>query len=205
LDLRDYVVRICDLRPIYVKRNGRPIVLCDHYERFCDYFSEARARGRTVDGDACVLSPAADDIATHNSCYWYTARISQYFTVENRVFDQQPRDALLAPAALTLGLAGAAAEAWEEVSGYPWEALRATREHACRHGMGWRAHRISAGDLAQRMLELAALGLRRRGRGEEAFLAPLYERLRTRSCPADDAVAQPGPGWPAALLEARAL
>jgi hypothetical protein len=35
---------------------------------------------------------------------------------------------------------------------------------------------------------LARLGLRRRKRGEEQFLAPLEQRLRRRKCPADEAM-----------------
>lgn len=204
-DLREYAARIGGLRPIYVKRDGHPILLCGRYERFSDYFAESRAVGETLDGRERALTPAQEDIAVHNSCYWYTARISRYFTVENRVFDQQPPDALLAPAALTLGLACAAPEAWEEVSGHRWEALRAARQEACRNGMDWNLEGMRARDLAARVLDAAALGLRRRNRDEGRFLDPLRERLRAGVCPADEVRSWARENWPEPLLEARSL
>lgn len=204
-DLADYVRRIADLRPVYVKREAQPILLCRHYESFSDYFAEDTATGLTVDGREIKVVPEMADIAVHNSCYWYTARISRYFTVENRVFDQQPGDALLAPAALTLGLVCAAEEAWEEVSGYSWDTLREAREQACLHGMDWSLDGMSAVSLTERMLELAELGLRRRARGEEAFLVPLKERLAGRACPSDEVMSLPRSDWPAALLKERAI
>jgi gamma-glutamylcysteine synthetase len=202
-DLRDYVTRVSALRPIYVKRAGRPVLLSGHYERFSDYFAESEALGATPEGERCVLRPSLEDIAVHHSCYWYTARISRYFTVENRVFDQQAPDALLAPAALTLGLACAAEEAWEEVSSHAWATLRETREQACRAGMDWRLNGTGAASLAGRMLEAAELGLRRRGRGEESFLAPLQRRWREGTCPADDVAALGRDDWPRGLLALR--
>jgi glutamate--cysteine ligase len=204
-DLRDYVNRISALPPIYVKRDGHPVLLYGAYSRFADYFAESTALGRSVSGRPYRVSPALDDIAVHNSCYWYTARISRYFTVENRVFDQQPRDALLAPAALTLGLATALDEAEETIEAYDWHALRAMRDSACRHGMDMPPDGSDPAVLAGRMLDVATLGLRRRDRGEEAFLAPLYERLHARRCPADAARAIPRADWPRALVRTEAL
>jgi len=204
-DLRDYVARICDLKPVYVKRDGVPILLCDQYERFSDYFAERRATGRTVNGETRTVIPAMEDVAVHNSCYWYTARISRYFTVENRVFDQQPRDALLVPAALTLGLLSAADEAWEEVSSRKWESWRQTREAACRAGLDWRTDGQDAADLGGRLLRIAELGLQRRERGEEAFLDPVRRRLKQRACPADAAHAILSRGGVRALVEEAGL
>jgi gamma-glutamylcysteine synthetase len=183
--LRDYVDRIAGLRPVFAKRDGRPILLCRCYDRFRDYFAETEARGETVDSRACTLTPDPVDIATHNSCYWYTARISRYYTVENRVFDQQPADALLAPAALTLGLVEAADEAWEEIRTHTWQDLVESRDLACRHGMRWHIPSSDATSLVSRMLELADMGLSRRNLGESQYLSPLWERVRAKTCPAD--------------------
>jgi gamma-glutamylcysteine synthetase len=204
-DLRDYVDRISALPPIYVKRDGQPVILCRDYARFSDYFGEREALGRSVSGRPYRVTPASEDIAVHNSCYWYTARISRYFTVENRVFDQQPHDALLAPAALTLGLACALDEAEDALERYDWNALRMLRETACRHGMDPPSNGMEPAALAARMLEIAALGLRRRDRGEDAFLAPLQDRMRTRCCPADAARAIPRGDWPHVLVAREAL
>jgi gamma-glutamylcysteine synthetase len=186
-NLEEYVARIADLKPIYAKRDGMPILLCHDYGSLADYLRQEKATGRTPEGEKVAITPDETDIATHNSCYWYTARISRYYTVENRVFDQQPRAALLAPAALTLGLVEAIDEAWEEVSSHDWEFLRQTREEACRHGMDWTLGTTSGPELAGRMLEIAERGLKRRGHGEEDYLEPMRQRVGRRECPADRA------------------
>lgn len=204
-DMHDYVTRVCELTPIYVKRDGGPVILCRDYDSFAAYMDQDEATGRDPDGNAVTVTPSMDDVSTHNSCYWYTARMSRYFTVENRVYDQQPADALLAPAALTLGLLNAAEEAWEEVASHEWADLRETRELACRHGFDWEHKGVSAADLAGRMLDIATLGLERHGRGEAVYLAPLRARLEVGRCPADDMLAIPDDNWPTALLEQHAI
>lgn len=186
-NLEDYVGRIGNLKPVYAKREGSPVLLCYDHSNLLDYLRQRPAKGRTPDGNTVYLTPEEADIATHNSCYWYTARISRYYTVENRVFDQQPADSLLAPAALTLGLVENLDEAWEEISAYDWELLRETREAACRLGMNWTIGDLTAGDLAERMLEIATRGLKARDKGEEDYLDTLWDRLERERCPADDA------------------
>lgn len=204
-DLKDYVTRICRLKPIYVKRDGKPVILTFDYASLEDYLAEDEAVGRDADGNRVAITPSMDDVATHNSCYWYTARISRYFTVENRVFDEQPLDAHLAPAALTLGLVNALDEAWEEVSSHEWATLRQTRELACEHGMNWALGSLTAATLAARMLDIARLGLSRRGHDENRFLRPLEARLDAQRCPADDILDLASDNWPQPLLETHTL
>jgi len=203
-DLEDYVRTIEGLRPIYVKREEGPVIL-RVYESFADYFAAKEATGETLQGKPVGVTPREADIGVHNSCYWYTVRISRYFTVENRVFDQQPPGELLSPAAVTLGLVSAWQEGWEELKGYAWDDLRVARISACKSGMAGRVDGLPLRDLAGRMLEIAALGLRRRGRGEEQFLAPLQKRQRENQCPADEVAALFRDGRIGALLDARAL
>lgn len=183
MDLEDYVRTIENLAPIYVKRSGQPILLPD-FDAFCDYYSSDSATGQSLQGETVPLVPKSDDIRVHNSCYWYTARISQYFTVENRVFDQQPPDELESAAALTLGLVSAANAAWEELSRYSWNSLRHAREVACRDGLEGSTDEFTMVELAGRMLQIASYGLEQRRLGEEKYLEPLRENLRQRSCPA---------------------
>ena len=187
-DLEDYVRTIENLAPIYVKRSGQPVLLPE-FEAFGDYYSADSATGRSLEGEAVPLVPKPDDIRVHNSCYWYTARISQYFTVENRVFDQQPPDQLESAAALTLGLVTAASAAWEELARYSWASLRHAREVACRDGLDGATDEFTLADLAGRMLQVADYGLSQRRLGEEKYLEPLRENLRQRSCPATRAKA----------------
>jgi gamma-glutamylcysteine synthetase len=131
--------------------------------------------------------PEESDIDIHNSCYWYNARISRYFTIENRVNDQQPPDALICIAAVTLGLVSALSQAKAVLSSYDWEMLREAREVACRRGLLSRVGEIELAPIALQMWAIAHQGLVRRGLGEEKFLEPLERRLRDFECPADQA------------------
>jgi len=185
-DLEDYIRTIARFRPVYVRRVGKPIVLT-RYRTFEEYYQTGRAVGLDSVGREISFIPQKADIDVHSTCYWYNARISRYYTVENRVNDQQPPNDLICVAALTLGLVSALSEANEELSRYDWKDLRAAREAACRDALAGCVDGISLADLAERMLNLAWLGLRKRGLGEERFLEPREERLRKRTCPADDA------------------
>ncbi|MBD3241557.1 MAG: hypothetical protein GF331_13290 [Chitinivibrionales bacterium] len=182
--LDDYVASIAGLRPVFVKRDGVPLLLGDRYDTFADYFGTDEAVVRTVEGEERTVTPEQGDIGVHNSCYWYSARISRYYTVENRVCDQQPADALIVPAALTLGLVAASEEAWKVLAEISWQTLRELRAAACRDGIEARADGVSATELCGSMLDTAEAGLRRRGKGEEAFLQPLRERLAQKHNPA---------------------
>jgi len=204
-DMTNYVHTIARLRPIYVKRNGKPVGVMD-YKTFAEYYQAGeRARGVGARGREIPLTPCPDDIDQHGTFYWYNARISRYYTLENRVNDQQPPDELLCVPALTLGILEALAEAKEIIASHVWEDLAASRVAACREGLAAVAGDIGLGELAERMLEAAQLGLERRGLGEEQFLDPLWRRLREQRCPADDAVAAFEQGGVEALLHARRL
>jgi gamma-glutamylcysteine synthetase len=185
-NIKDYVHTIANFKPVYVMRNGKPIIL-QKYKTFDEYYRTGRAVGIDATGKEISFTPEKSDIDLHNSCYWYNARISRYYTVENRVNDQQPPDALLSISALTLGLISALAEAKEELASYDWQTLRQMRQIACQYGLHGRKDSIRLIRLALRMLIIARLGLLRRGLGEEKFLAPLEERLCDFECPADQA------------------
>ena len=204
-DLRDYVRTIAAFRPVFVKRNGTPVVLT-RYRSFLEYYQTDRATGIDAkNGREVGVVPDESDIEVHSTCYWYNARLSRYYTVENRVNDQQPPDELVCVAALTLGLLSALDECWEVLGSHDWELLRQAREAACRGGLGARVDGLSLLDLAGEMVELAASGLRKRALGEEQFLAPLQQRLRERTCPADEARALFENGGVDSLVAARTL
>ncbi len=203
-NLEDYVQTVASFRPVYVKRFGKPIVLT-RYQTFEEYYQSEQAVGLDHDGRKVFIVPEQADIDLHSTCYWYNARISRYYTVENRVNDQQPPDDLLCIAALTLGLVSALPEAIEEVSSYSWESLRVAREAACRWALAGNVDQIRLTELSQKMLNLAKLGLRRRGLAEERFLASFEKRLQERKCPADDASKLFESGGIEALLADRKL
>ncbi len=202
--LDHYAECVGRMRPIYAKRDGMPVVLTK-YETFAEYYASATAEGSDLDGHPVQLTPAPEDLDLHNSCYWYTARISRYFTVENRVFDQQPPDAILAPAALSLGLVSALDEAEEELRQYGWDALRAARESACRYALQGQVNGHSLADAARGMLSVARQGLERRNLGEERFLEPFEARLQTRRSPADETAELFAAGGVEAIIEARSI
>ena len=181
-DLEDYVDSIASFKPVFVKRNDMPILLPD-YATFSKYYSSGEASGFDIEGRKVTVTPSPEDLQLHNTLYWFNARISGYYTVENRLNDQQPEDALLAPSALTLGLSSAVGPAWEELSSISWEKLRTARKSACCSG----AEDDFSFELAGKMLGAASAGLKKRGLGEEIFLEPLSMRLKERRCPADRA------------------
>ncbi len=187
-DLEDYVRSIAGLRPVFVKRDGIPLLLGNRYETFEAYYRCDEAIAETVEGEPRRVHPEPADIDVHNSCYWYSTRISRYHTVENRLCDQQPPDTLTVPAALTLGLVSAAASAWRKLSQADWTILRRMRSVACRDGIRARVDGFDVLELCDVMLDAAEEGLRGRGLGEEVFIEPLRERLSQRTNPADRVV-----------------
>lgn len=185
-DLEHYVNTVAKFKPVYVKRNGKPVLL-NKYETFAEYFECEEAVGTDIDGNEVNLSPEVSDIDLHGSCYWYNARISRYYTVENRANDQQPPEDLMCVPALTLGLITVLPEAAREIAKFNWSDLRSAREAACRYGLSDIRENLSLTPLVELMLQLSEVGLERRGLGEEKFLEPLHERVEKRKCPADDA------------------
>ncbi len=185
-DLKDYIDTIARFKPVFVMRNGIPIML-PHHKTFFDYYTDTAPVGQDMQGKDVPLIPEYADYDMHSTCYWYNARISRYFTVENRVNDQQPPEELLCIPALTLGLVSALAESAEEIASRDWDELRKARLAACCHGLAEEADGpVNLRKFSGTMLDLATLGLERRGLGEEHYLAPLKQRLEKCMCPADE-------------------
>ena len=203
-NLSDYVRTIGSFRPVYVKRAGRPVVL-NRYETFAEYFHADRPTGIDHQGRDVPLVPESADIDLHHTCYWFDARLTRHFTVENRTNDQQPPEDLLCVAALTAGLISELKGAMDVIGAYDWDDLRAARETACRFGLARGNGGADLVRLAGEMLDVAEGGLRKRGLGEEKFLAPLRRRLAERRCPADNAADLFRSGGINALVEARAI
>jgi len=203
-DLKDYVAAIAGFRPVYVKREGKPVVIKD-CATFLEYYQSSSVRGLDADGNEIDVVPEEADIDLHGTCYWFNARLSHYYTVENRVIDQQPPADLILPAALTLGLVSALSEAWDALGAYDWDTLRTGRETACAQALAGCIDGLDLAALADVMLGVAEGGLRGRGLGEERLLGPLRERLAARRCPAQDASASFERGGAAALVAARDL
>lgn len=202
--LGDYVDLVAGFPPVFVKRGESPITL-ERYASFRDYFLSRPAQGRDLAGQEVSLEPEPADLDVHSTCYWHNARISRYYTVENRVYDQQPPEDLILPSALTLGLVSALAQAGEEVRAHDWQALVDSRVSACSWALEGSAGDLSLKDLAGRMLDLARQGLAARGKGEEVFLEPLFRRLADGRAPAHEARDLFQRGGAAALVAGRRL
>jgi gamma-glutamylcysteine synthetase len=203
-DLRHYADEIGRFRPVYVKREGTPIVL-DQYESFAEYYKQDEARGLDPEGCEVEVVPRQADVDLHSTCYWFNARLSRYYTVEGRLCDQQPPNALICVAALTLGLASALEEGREVIDSYSWQDLRDAREEACMNAIDGTMRGASLAEFCNEMLDVAELGLKRRALGEELFLEPLQRRVRRRTCPARNAERIYRCDGVEALVEARSL
>lgn len=203
-DLRHYIDAVARFRPVFIMRDGAPLLL-ERHATFHDYYSDTSPVCLTLHGEEVTVTPEPADFDLHCTCYWHNARISRYHTVENRVNDQQPPDDLITVSALTLGLVSAAGEAWEEAGHCGWNRLRSAREVACCQGLSGSIDGLTLTELAEKMLAIADFGLRRRNRGEQQYLEPLFERVKAMRCPADEAALLFRQGGMAALLEKRTM
>ena len=203
-DLRDYARVMAAYRPAFVRRPDGPLLI-DGHETFGHYFAQEHADAVGLDGEEAIVEPVPADIDLHCTCVWHAARITRYGTVENRPNDQQPPMDLAGVAALTLGLTEALPEALEELSGQDWRQLRTARESACRLALRGTIGVGPISAIAGRLLEMAHLGLERRGLGEERLLEPFAARVRERRSPSDDAAALFERRGAEALVEERAL
>lgn len=127
-----------------------------------------------------------EEFLFHEHYIWPSARPrARIGTLEIRPACQQPADSTWVPSALALGLIESANEVESylesELGDRHWDVLLRYRESAVRHG-------LDAPEPVPRFLEtllgLVDDGLRRRGRKEEVFLAPLYDLLDRWSGPA---------------------
>ena len=181
-----YLRRLLDLKPVYVERGGEPIML-PSFASFSEFSASRHPIGVTGEGKQVEIEPRAEDLDLHLTFCWHNARISRYCTLENRVNCQQPPEAMLAVGALSLGLSEGLQEARQLVDRYRWADLRAARREAIQRGLEARVDDQLLSVLCREMLEIASRGLRARGRSEERYLAPLWERLSRARCPADQA------------------
>ncbi|HET6782045.1 MAG TPA: glutamate-cysteine ligase family protein [bacterium] len=124
----------------------------------------------------------------HEHYTWNSARPRAHnSTIEIRPACQQPHEEPLVVAALALGWV----EALPEVRAFindaldnPWTSMPRYRRDAIVHGL---RSREPVERFVERALRIAEAGLRRRGRGEEQFLGPLWTRLEQRKTPGDRA------------------
>jgi gamma-glutamylcysteine synthetase len=182
--LDDYAECIGNYSPVFVRRGDRVIGLPD-YKTFKEYYNgHGVKRGIGADGNMIDLIPEKDDISLHNTFFWHDARVSRYFTIENRLNDQQPYDEMIVIPALTLGLIENLNEAHSYVSRFEWDTLRKMRDNAIHDGLEASVNGTAVIDQCKEMVDIAERGLAARNKGEEKYIQPLKERIEKRINPA---------------------
>ncbi len=185
--IEHYIDYLLDFRPIIVRRY-QTLYKINNYIAFRQFlFDDAGQTGVSLDGYEKQLFGNIEDIKIQCGFAWFMARLQPtYGTIEDRVSCQQPPDAHFCASALTVGLVEnhqALGQLADRLSLDQWSMLR---QLASKHGMSFTSPGIDVPSLIGRMLEIADQGLQKRGFNEEGFLAPLYQRLEQRRCPADD-------------------
>lgn len=184
-NLADYMIFVSGFRPIYVKRDGRYYGI-GHYSSFAEYWaSDKKAVAEAEDGRMVPMIPRDEDFDLHYTFCWNDARLSGYYTLENRVNCQQPPHRLMIPAALTIGIMEKLLPAQSMVDTFDWDDLMEAREDAIRNGMQATVAEESLREFCHEVLLLAEKGLAKRGLGEETLLQPLWEDFDQSCCPAD--------------------
>lgn len=126
-----------------------------------------------------------EEFLWHEHYVWNSARARvKTSTIEVRPACQPPRDAPLAANALILGwvesLPRLAAYFREVLGDNAWEVMRMYRRAAVREGL---QASEPAEDFVRDVLRISEEGLKNRGRGEEKFIEPIWERLERKESP----------------------
>ncbi|MBI3732852.1 MAG: hypothetical protein HY259_05265, partial [Chloroflexi bacterium] len=170
--LEEFIAFICG-HPCYVLKDG------DAFRPYQRPFTHYLAKH----------GPDFQTYLWHEHYTWNSARArTEHSTIEIRPACQQPQSESLAASALSLGFVEAApaiAEYVERVLGVdPWPTMLRYRKAVIHDGL--RAQEPVKKFLSS-LVQEAENGLRRRGRGEETFLGPIWARLEERRAPADRA------------------
>ena len=157
-----------------------------------EYFSRGSVRGEYYDGQEwkeIVFPPELTDLAWLRSFKFED--LTYRGTIEFRSVCQQPVRQIMAPAAFHAGLMEelpALTELLDREAPALEQSLTPSelREQYVlrKRPDGFDAGAASA--LLEKLIRLAERGLESRGRGEQRFLAPLYERARTLMSPAGE-------------------
>lgn len=167
--IEDYIATVSEAIFLILREDN---LVVPSSQRFIDYLAEH--------------GPDYEAFLFHEHYIWNSARVRvAYGTVEIRPACQQPWEEHMAAAALGVGLIEASVEIDQFVqsalgSEY-WSIMRTYHRQVIRTGL---AAPQPTTDFLPRIVALAEEGLRRRGRGEERLLAPLYLRLERRLNPA---------------------
>lgn len=172
-----YADWVADVPMYFVYRDGKYIDA--RGQSFRDFMA---GRLPALPGETPTLSDWADHLTTA----FPEVRIKKF--MEMRGADAGDRAHLAALPAFWVGLLydGAALDAaWDLVKGWDAETREGLRVAASVSALQGEAGGVRLSEAAARAVEIAQAGLKARGRGEEGFLAPLEESLRSGEVPAD--------------------
>jgi hypothetical protein len=106
--------------------------------------------------------------------------------IENRSCGVAPQREEGVTAALTLGVVEQLDDAQSLLHEFEWSEWRRMWVTASEHGLSLNESKTL--DIMREVVDLAKIGLRARGAGEEKFLEPALTRLEQRKTPADDMI-----------------
>lgn len=196
-----------------LKGNGYEIVGGESFREFI--LRRDRTLARQCDGKLVKIQPTRDILDRIHQYGWLAAKlhymfdtstdvedvraaltqgtIGEYFEehaincyVENRSCGVAPEGEEGVTAALTLGVVEQLADAELLLREFEWSEWRRMWVTASKHGLSSNGSRIL--DIMRNVVDLARIGLRARGLGEESFLEPALTRLEKRETPADDMI-----------------
>ncbi|NBO21215.1 MAG: glutamate--cysteine ligase, partial [Rhodobacteraceae bacterium] len=173
-----YVDWVLDVPMYFVYRDGKYIDALG--QSFRDFL---RGELPALPGEKPTLSDWADHLTT----VFPEARVKKY--IEMRGADMGNAAHVIALPAFWVGLmydSTALDAAWDLVKGFDAETRQALRVAASVGGLHGKAGDVTLANLAHAAVEVASAGLVARGFGEETYLAPLRESLRTGLTQADE-------------------
>ena len=168
---------VLDVPMYFVYRNGRYIDALG--QSFRDFL---RGQLPALPGEKPTLS----DFADHMTTVFPEARVKQY--IEMRGADSGSQPMLNALPAFWVGLmydTSALDGAWDIVKDWDLATREGLRIVASESALAGAVDGIRLADLAARVLAISEAGLRARGLGEEAFLAPLADEVASCRTQAD--------------------
>ncbi len=172
-----YVDWVLDVPMYFVYRDGRYIDALG--QSFRDFMA---GKLPALPGERPTLSDWADHLTT----VFPEARVKRY--IEMRGADAGDVPHLVALPAFWVGLMydqGALDAAWDLVRGLDAATREGLRVAASERALAGEAGGVRLAELAARAVSLSAAGLAARGLGEERFLAPVQESVRSGEVQAD--------------------
>ena len=186
----DYVDYALDVPMYFIVRDGEWFDMTSHTFRA---FLENGHRGHRA---------TIADWSAHLTTLFPEVRLKSY--IELRSADSQAPELMLAVPALAKGIfyeSDCLVAAWDLVKRWTWDERMELYHAAHREALRARLHRISLGDLARELLNIATVGLQRqralngRGEDESVYLRYLGELVQRGVCPAETIIQKWGGEW----------